>query len=71
MTVWSQPAELPADIEAQIAAAYRGSGLSVERVLVDLHSGRLFGLSGIAMMDLAAIALCILAVSGILVWLRR
>ena len=71
MTAWSQAAELPTDIEAQIVAAYRGSGVSVERVLVDLHSGRLFGLSGVVMMDLAAIALCLLAISGILVWFRR
>lgn len=65
-----QPDVVPSVLKEEIASVWRGSGLSVERVLVDLHSGRLFGLSGVAITDLAALALCFLAISGIVIWLR-
>lgn len=64
-------AALPGEIRAGIESAYRGTGLSLERVLSDLHSGRLLGISGVVVMDLAACALGFLAVSGVLIWFRR
>jgi len=46
--------------------------LSWERVLLDLHSGRLFGPAGVLVMDLAALLFCVLALSGVAMWwLRR
>lgn len=45
--------------------------ISWERLLLDLHSGRLFGRAGIYVMDIAAIALIYLALSGIWVWWKR
>jgi hypothetical protein len=60
--------------ESQIDAlrhAFRGSGLSMERVVLDLHSGRIFGHYGIYIMDAAAIALLWLSLSGLWVWWRR
>jgi len=68
---WVEPGALPEELEAGIAAAWRGQGLSPERVIMDLHSGRLFGLGGVATMDLAAIAMGFLAISGALIWFRR
>lgn len=40
------PARLPRELKASLADAYRGSGVTYERVLLDLHSGRLFGRVG-------------------------
>ena len=66
--VWSQtgtPTE--AVLERQLAA-YRGQGLPLSRVLLDLHSGRLFGSVGAAVMDAAAILLLVLVATGIVNW---
>jgi uncharacterized iron-regulated membrane protein len=68
---WVAPMELPVSLRANIELGYRGPGLSAERVLADLHSGRLFGLSGVVVMDVTAFALCVLAVSGLLLFFRR
>ncbi|MBD1388063.1 PepSY domain-containing protein [Neiella sp. HB171785] len=46
-------------------------GVSLERLLLDLHSGRLFGSIGVLLMDLASIGLVLLAISGCWLWLRR
>jgi uncharacterized iron-regulated membrane protein len=51
--------------------AFQGGGVSLYRVLLDLHSGRLFGWGGRTLMDLSAIAIIILITSGIGGWLRK
>ncbi|CAA6678864.1 MULTISPECIES: PepSY domain-containing protein [unclassified Lentimonas] len=51
--------------------AFQGGGVSLYRVLLDLHSGRLFGWAGRTLMDLSAIAIIILITSGIGGWLRK
>jgi hypothetical protein len=69
--MWVRASAVPEENRSTIERDYRGAGLSAERVLADLHSGRLVGVSGVIVMDLAAIALGALAVSGALLWLRR
>jgi hypothetical protein len=54
-----------------LEAAWRGSGLTVERVLLDLHSGRLFRIPGRLLLDIVAIGLILLSVSGIVLARRR
>ena len=68
---WAEPVRVDAALVASITDDYRGSGVSWERLLLDLHSGRLAGLSGALVMDLAALALVVLAVSGFVLWRRR
>jgi len=51
--------------------AFQGGGVSLYRVLLDLHSGRLFGWGGRTLMDLTAVAILILITSGIAGWLRK
>jgi len=65
----SQPA--PDAIRNAILESYRGTGLPWERVLLDLHSGRLFGAIGPYLMDGAAVLLLLLSASGIYNWVRR
>lgn len=68
---WSTPAALPGELHAVLRHHYRGAGLSYERVLLDLHSGRILGRWGVYMIDAAAVAFVLLAVLGIWVWAAR
>jgi len=45
--------------------------ISLERFILDAHSGRLFGQYGIYIIDLAAILLLVLSVTGIWLWATR
>jgi hypothetical protein len=60
------PAALPASIRAAIPAPE--AWLSWERVLLDLHSGRLFGAAGVALVDAVGVLLVVLAGSGLAMW---
>jgi len=51
--------------------AWRGTGLPLERVLLDLHSGRIFGEAGVWLVDAAALLFLLLAGSGVWLWGRR
>jgi len=64
-------AELSESSAASILEAFQGSGVSLYRVLLDLHSGRLFGWGGRTLMDLSALAILLLVTSGIAGWLRK
>lgn len=67
---WSAPEPEPASLTQTITKNYRGEGISVERLLLDLHSGRIFGPVGILVYDLLALAVGFLALSGLTIWLR-
>lgn len=69
-TAWARAASAPPALQAQWVEHYRGKGLSWERVLRDLHSGNVFGRWGFVVMDIAALALLILAGSGVWLWAR-
>ncbi|MBN4079035.1 PepSY domain-containing protein, partial [Beggiatoa alba] len=68
---WRQNQALPESIYQRLAAQYRGRGLTLERTLLDLHSGRILGEWGVWLMDAAAVAMLLLAFSGSWVWWRR
>lgn len=68
---WIAGTTPPAAIVDVIGKAYRGEGLSLERVVLDLHSGRLFGRGGVLIITCASLALVFLAVSGVLGRVRR
>lgn len=68
---WSSPEAAPVEIAMRVRAAARQSLLTWERVLLDLHSGRLVGVPGPWLWDLAAVALIFLAASGVYNALRR
>jgi len=69
--IWSQPSEPDEQRMEILRRAFRGNGLSMERVLLDLHSGRIFGKYGPYLMDAAALALLWLSCSGLWVWWSR
>lgn len=67
---WSLPEPAPDDLQRAITRSYRGEGPSLERLLLDLHSGRLFGSAGVLVYDLLALALGFLSISGLILWFR-
>ena len=67
---WSVPSAIPDDLKQAITHQYRGEGPSLERLLLDLHSGRFFGPVGVLIYDLIALALGFLAISGLVLWAR-
>ena len=69
--VWSQAHDLTGQEREALLTSYRGKGLELERVILDLHSGRIFGEYGVYLMDAAAIALLWLSFSGLWVWSSR
>jgi hypothetical protein len=68
---WSVAYALPTVLHNAIVDQYRGQVLSLERLLLDLHSGRFFGGNGVYVMDTAAILLVFLAMSGTWIWIYR
>jgi len=66
---WARPVSPPTKLVA--ALKNRQSPLSLERVVLDLHSGRLFGSDGVYVMDAAAIILLLLSLSGSFLWLQH
>jgi len=69
---WSGTEKLSADKIEILKQAFRGQGLTVERVILDLHSGRIFNARwGIYIMDASAIIMMLLALSGLWIWWSR
>ena len=64
---FAEPVALPQEYRRTLVQNYMGDSISWERVLLDLHSGRLLGL-GPWLMDIAAVFLIMLAISGVSMW---
>ena len=67
---WSSASEPDASEVAVLQQLYRGRGLTVERLLLEIHSGRILSAAGPWLLDIVGIGLIILSLSGIVVWLR-
>ena len=67
---WSAAAPTPEAIRQLVIHGYQGPGLSLEKLLLDLHSGRFFGSAGVIIYDLFALVLVTLALSGLILWQR-
>ena len=67
---WIESDELPLDLVETLRAQFVGPGITVERIVQDIHSGRILGGLGVFLMDLAAVALIFLALSGIYLFRR-
>ena len=68
--VWSSSNAAPTEIQKAIAQHFRGDKLDFEQVLLDIHSGRIFGTPGVLIYDLLALAVGFLAISGVILWVR-
>lgn len=65
---WVQPSPTPGQLRDQLVETYRGAILPWERVLLDLHSGRIFGWWGPWLIDLAGLLILALAITGSWIW---
>lgn len=68
---WSSPTPPDAAELEALQALYRGRGLTAERVLADLHSGRILAVAGPLLMDLVAICMIVLSISGLIMWVQH
>lgn len=68
---WSVPIEIPKDLNDQLLTLFRGTGLPLERIILDIHSGRILGNAGVLLVDFMAILFLLLAMSGVWVWYKR
>jgi len=66
---WSQLQPLPLPQQQQ-ADALTSVDLPLDRILADMHSGRLFGKAGVYLVNAAGIAALILSISGLWMYLR-
>lgn len=62
---WSTTETASAKMHQDILRQFRGEGVALDRVLLDLHTGRLIGIAGPYLFDAAAAALVVLVITGI------
>ncbi len=68
---WSAPSTIsPADLTV-LQQLYRGRGLSLERLILDLHSGKILARVGPVLMDAVGVTLIVLSLLGLSMWYRR
>lgn len=68
---WVTPTKIPQALQQQVKQDYRSHILSMERIMLDLHSGRFFGEAGVIVVDIAAILFMLLAVTGLWMWMQQ
>ncbi len=68
---WSQPAEVPTAMYDAIASQAELPGITLEKLLLDIHSGRILGTFGVILVDLVGIALAVLALTGGWAWFSK
>ncbi len=59
---------LPQEYQNKILKNFRGDGISLWRVVLDIHSGAFFGRLGVFLADLTALALILLTLTGLYNW---
>lgn len=65
---WSEPAPLPQELVSDLSQRSELPGISMETLILDLHSGRFFGTAGVLFVDLIGLLICILAITGLWAW---
>ncbi len=68
---WAPQVQLKDDLKQQLLEQYRGEGLPLERIILDIHSGRIFGKFGVYVMDGVALLMMFLSLSGLWMWWQR
>ena len=68
---WSVPVQLDAAQGRRVSDAAAGHIITWERLLSDLHSGRILPVFGRYLFDITALCLLYLCISGVFLWFRR
>lgn len=67
--VWVQPHALADEFKDRFKEKWQ-NGISLERILLDAHSGRILGIMGVYLIDIVAIFMVVIGFSGFLIWLK-
>ena len=62
--VWSALADLPEDVKMDVEP-FANPTVALEQILIDLHSGRMFGTFGAQLINLVGVAAVLLSISGV------
>lgn len=62
---------LPQPLKDHLTAQGLNSSISMETLILDLHSGRFFGDAGVLFVDIVGLLLCILAITGLWAWVNH
>lgn len=65
---WSKMTPLPQRLIEQLNQQAALPGVSMETLILDLHSGRFFGTAGVLFVDLIGLLICLLALTGLWAW---
>lgn len=68
---WTSPINIADTLNTKIQDHARSHEITIERILLDLHSGRLLGSWGQNIMSIAALLLLLLAVTGTIMWVQK
>lgn len=68
---WPLPSSLPSTIIEKLKQNSQLPGISLETVILDLHSGRFFGGVGVLFVDFMGLLTVFLAMTGTYVWLMK
>jgi len=68
---WVEPDDPPTALARAVRERALAESVSWQRLLLELHSGRMGGTVGTLVMDLAAVLLLLLAGTGVYLWWRR
>jgi hypothetical protein len=66
---WSEPDTAAAALASKLKTDYRSRTLTVEKIMLDLHSGRIVRIAGPWLLDAIGITLLLLAGTGLWLWL--
>lgn len=67
---WSIQSPVPDDIQKQLDSYFYGEGISVERFALDVHNGHILNGIGVWLLDIVAVLLIVLSISGLWMWRR-
>lgn len=68
---WSAAGPLPPALVERLAPQAAGDAITLERLVQDIHSGRILGRWGVYWMDGVAAAMVLLALTGLIAWRRE
>jgi len=68
---WSEPKSMPRSLQIELADYFHGKGISIERVVLDIHNGHVLGKFGIWFADFIGALLVLISVTGLWLWARR
>ena len=68
---WQTSKPLPSEIKVKLNQNSQLPGISLETLILDLHSGRFFGSIGVLFFDFIGLLTCFLAITGLWSWLGR